>query len=123
MKYLLDTGILLRLVHPADPQHQGIVNALAALKSQGHSFHSAMQNIAEFWNTSTRPATARGGFSLSPQETRQRLEVIERAVEVLTDTRASYDEWKQLVTRHAVSGVQVEAKRLELKPDRRWGRR
>jgi predicted nucleic acid-binding protein len=112
MKYLLDTGILLRLVHPADPQHPSITGALALLKSQGHSFYCALQNIAEFWNTSTRPIVARGGFGLSHRETRQRLDVIERAVEVLTDTPACYHEWKQLVSQHVVLGVQVHDARL-----------
>jgi predicted nucleic acid-binding protein len=112
MKYLLDTGILLRLVHPSDARHQEIVDALASLKSQGHSFYTAMQNIAEFWNVSTRPATARGGFGLTPDEAERRLGIIERAVEVVIESSASYIEWKRLVKAHGVCGVEVHDARL-----------
>jgi predicted nucleic acid-binding protein len=112
MKYLLDSGILLRLVHPTDPRHREVAEAVALLKGQGHSFYAGMQNVAEFWNVSTRPLAARGGFGLSPQETEQRLRIIERAVEILTESQTSYAEWKRLVIQHRVLGVQVHDTRL-----------
>lgn len=112
MRYLLDTGVLLRLVHPTDPQHQEIVGALDLLKNQGHTFYCGMQNVAEFWNVTTRPATSRGGFGLSPEEASRRLSIIERAVEVLIDSRESYAKWKELVRLHSVRGVQVHDTRL-----------
>ena len=112
MRYLLDTGILLRLVHPTDPQHQDLVGALDRLKSRGDTFYCGMQNVAEFWNVTTRPATARGGLGLTPPEAHRRLAIIELAVEVLTDSAASYTEWKRLVVLHAVSGVQVHDAKL-----------
>lgn len=112
MRYLLDTGVLLRLVHPTDPLHQEIVDALELLKSQGHTFYCGMQNVAEFWNVTTRPATSRGGFGLTPGEALRRLTVIERAVEVLTESPTSYAEWKHLVVFHSVLGVQVHDARL-----------
>lgn len=112
MRYLLDTGVLLRLVHPTDPQHQDVVDALDVLKSRGDSFYCGMQNVVEFWNVTTRPATARGGFGLTAQEARRRLAIIELAVEVLTDSAASYAEWKRLVVAHSVLGVQVHDTKL-----------
>jgi predicted nucleic acid-binding protein len=112
MKYLLDTGILLRLVHPTDPRHREIVNTLATLKSRGNSFYAAIQNIAEFWNVSTRPVGSRGGFGLLPDEVERRLSVIERAVEILSESIDSYAEWKRLVKLHKISGVQVHDARL-----------
>jgi predicted nucleic acid-binding protein len=112
MKYLLDTGILLRLVHPTDPQHQDVIDALAVLKNAGHTFYCGMQNAAEFWNATTRPVTARGGFGLTPHEAEMRLTTIERAVEVLTESAASYTEWTRLEVLHSVSGVQVHDTRL-----------
>lgn len=112
MRYLLDTGILLRLVHPTDPQHDDVVDALDLLKSRGDTFFCGMQNIAEFWNVTTRPASSRGGFGLTTQEAQRRLAIIELAVEVLTDSAASFAEWKRLVIAHAVLGVQVHDTKL-----------
>jgi len=89
MRYLVDTGVLLRLVHPADPQHTDVVNALDLLKTRGDTFYCGMQNVAEFWNVTTRPVTARGGFGLTAQEAQRRLDIIELAIEVLTDSPAS----------------------------------
>jgi len=112
MKYLLDTGVLLRLVHPTDPQHKDVVDALDLLKGLGHTFYCGMQNVAEFWNVTTRPAAARGGFGLTSEEAWRRLAVIELAIEVLTESPASYAEWKRLIVLHSVLGVQVHDARL-----------
>jgi len=54
MKYLLDSGILLRLVSPAQPLLQEITSALEILKDRGHTFHCSTQNIAEFWSVALR---------------------------------------------------------------------
>ncbi len=69
MLVLFDTGNLLRLLDRSDPQHQDIRAALRLLKSQEDTFVVAPQVIAEFWNVCTRPASARGGYGLSVQET------------------------------------------------------
>jgi predicted nucleic acid-binding protein len=62
MLYLVDTGVLLRLFNKADPDSMAIRNALLKLKREGHRFVVSTQNVAEFWNVCTRPASARGGF-------------------------------------------------------------
>jgi formaldehyde-activating enzyme involved in methanogenesis len=64
MLVLVDSGILLRLLEPTDPQHAAIRGAVRALRSRGESLVTAAQNAAEFWNVWTRPAAARGGFGL-----------------------------------------------------------
>jgi predicted nucleic acid-binding protein len=112
MRYLIDTGILLRLVVPTDPQHAQIVRALEMLIDSSATFHCSTQNIAEFWNVLTRPSTARGGFGVSHQEAVKRLEVVERAVEVLSETPSVYSTWKKLLVTHSVSGVQVHDTKL-----------
>jgi len=71
-----------------------------------------MQNVAEFWSVTTRPASARGGFGLTTQEAQRRLAIIELAVEVLTDSPTSYAEWKRLIVLHSVLGVRVHDARL-----------
>jgi predicted nucleic acid-binding protein len=112
MRYLLDTGILLRVVNRADPLHASVRDAVRTLKAQGHATVAAPQNIAEFWNVCTRPSLARGGLGLTPDEAQRRLGLIERIVQILPDHPAAYGQWKVLVTAHAVMGVQVHDARL-----------
>jgi len=107
-----DTGILLRLLNRADPQHAAIRASARILHQRGDVLVTSSQNIAEFWNVCTRPLTARGGLGLSLEETQRRLRLIERVMQVLPDTAASYLIWKQLVVTHAVMGVQVHDARL-----------
>jgi predicted nucleic acid-binding protein len=112
MDVLVDTGILLRLLDRADPQHFDIRTAIRRLRMQGDVLSVATQNIAEFWNVSTRPSSARGGYGLSGQETESRVRILERVFRVLPDAHASYPIWRQLVVSHAVQGVQVHDSRL-----------
>ncbi len=61
---LVDTNILLRATRRADPQHQVASTSLARLANQGTLLYYTPQNIAELWNTMTRPA-ARNGLGLT----------------------------------------------------------
>src|SRR3954452_23583920 len=106
MRYLLDFGILLRLVNRPDALHRQLRAAVRELRRQQHTFVTAAQNVAEFWNVCTRPAAARGGLGLTVQETSHRLRVLERGVQILADAPGTYAEWRRLVTAHSVSGVQ-----------------
>lgn len=72
----------------------------------------AVQNVAEFWNVCTRPASARGGLGLSLAETNQRLRLLERIVAVLPDSPAAYQIWRNFVVSLGVVGVQVHDTRL-----------
>jgi predicted nucleic acid-binding protein len=112
MLILVDSGILLRLVERNDPQHAAIRVAVRALRSSGDELVTAAQNAAEFWNICTRPATARGGYSLSIADADRRLRVIERLFHVLPDSPASYQTWRGLLVAHTVKGVQVHDARL-----------
>lgn len=112
MLYLLDTGILLRLRTPADPNYGDIRSALRALRSQDHGFVTTAQNIGEFWNVATRPVTARGGYGLTPHLAESRLKLIERIVTILPDTPAVYPIWRKLVVSRSVLGVQVHDARI-----------
>ena len=109
--YLIDTNILLRLSKRDDPRLALVQAALDALAERGSEICCTPQNVSEFWNVCTRPAD-RNGFGLSIQETDQRLQVIERTITVLADNERIYPEWRRLVVRHSVSGVQVHDARL-----------
>src|SRR4029077_12023274 len=97
MRYLLDTGILLRLVNRQSVGHDAIRETVRTLKAQGHITLSSFQNRSEFWNVCTRPDMARGGFGLTVDEARRRLGVIEQIAPLLPDAPEVYDKWRELV--------------------------
>ncbi len=91
--------------------HGSAVRALNLLSGKGDSLLVAIQNIAEFWNTATRPAANNGlGFTL--EETQVALAEVEVLVEVVSEDLASYAEWKALVKMHRVQGAKVHDARL-----------
>jgi predicted nucleic acid-binding protein len=70
------------------------------------------QNLAEFWAVCTRPATARGGYGLTPRAAMHRLRLIERAFHRLPESDGAVDIWKDLLTTYSVSGVETHDARL-----------
>ena len=111
MIYLTDTNVLLRVVQSTNPSYQMVQDAMDQLKADGHQLHAASQNFAEFWNVSTRPVN-RNGFGRTPSETNQLLQHLELLFPLLLDLPAVYSEWRRLVVRYSVSGVQVHDARL-----------
>ena len=89
MQYLVDTGVWLRLFDRTDSEHANIRAALQLLRSGGHSLVTCSQNISEFWNVSTRPKSARGGYGKSVDVTERRVQFIERFATVLDDSAAA----------------------------------
>lgn len=112
MFILADSGILIRLVNPADPLHSSIDAAVRFLRRRGDKLSFAIQNAAEFWNVCTRPATARGGLGLSISETERRLASIESGFALIHESAAVYAIWRQLVVVHSLKGKQVHDARL-----------
>ena len=112
MDVLADFGILLRLLEPTDPLYTIIDQAVRLLHARGDRIVIATQNVAEFWNVWTRPASARGGYGLSIAETDRRLTIIEAVFAVLSEPPSAYRLWRSLVTTHAVQGKQVHDARL-----------
>jgi predicted nucleic acid-binding protein len=111
LRYLVDTNVLLRLSRQDDPQHQLIATTIEALGRQGADLCFSIQNIAEFWNVSTRP-TDRNGYGLTIVEVNQRVEFIERTMTLLPDNEQVYSIWRHLVVANNVRGVQVHDARL-----------
>ena len=112
MRWLLDTGVLLRMIHSTDPQGRDVEPAITRLLRRGDRLACGVQNVAEFWNVSTRPESSRGGFGLSLTETRRRLDVIQRLVGVVFERDAAFAIWQDLLVTHAVSGKQVHDAKL-----------
>jgi len=66
--FLADTNILLRLAEPSNPEYAEVRGAVDKLITRGERLCYAAQNIVEFWNVCTRPAS-KNGFGLSSAET------------------------------------------------------
>jgi predicted nucleic acid-binding protein len=102
--------VLLRRTQPDHPQYGVAVESVQRLIA-GEPVYYTLQNIAEFWSVITRPV-ASNGLGQDATMALAEVEKIERAMERLPDSPAMYDEWKRLVLRHAVTGVNVHDARL-----------
>ena len=109
--YLVDTNILLRLVQPTSPDHKIIRDYTDRLWEQGALLFYTSQNLAEFWNVCTRPAS-QNGFGFSIADTEQRASQIEAKLAFLCESETTHREWRRIIVSESVSGVQVHDARL-----------
>jgi len=112
MQILVDTGVLLRVFDRSAPEQRTIFRALRKLWAANHDLVTSAQNIAEFWNVCTRPASARGGFGLAVPVVDERVKVIEKMGTVLPFPIRAYAEWRRLLVQHQITGVAVHDARL-----------
>jgi predicted nucleic acid-binding protein len=111
MLYLLDTGVLLRAFDIRNSDHEDIVQALRILRDRGDEFAVTIQNLAEFWNVSTRPIE-NNGYGLPARTVKRRIQLIERFCVLHTENIASVENWKQLASELELVGVSVHDARL-----------
>jgi predicted nucleic acid-binding protein len=111
VSYLADTNILLRVSQRQDPDYGAIRTGLRSLRAAGARLCFTSQNLAEFWNVCTRPASE-NGYGLSIAETDRRAELIESGFIRLPDVEQVHAEWRRLVVVHSVVGVRVHDARL-----------
>ena len=104
--YLVDSNVLLGWVKPDDRDYPLVVSAIDAILKGGAVFCYTSQNVAEFWNTCTRPLD-HNGYGLSPQEADRRARCFEDKLRLLPDSLAVHHEWRKLLVANNVSGVQV----------------
>jgi predicted nucleic acid-binding protein len=109
--YLVDTNVLLRWLKPGDRDYPLVVSAIDTILQRNAVLCYTSQNVAEFWNTCTRPL-ARNGYGLSPQEADSRVRYFEERMQLLADSLTVHQEWRTLLVSHSVSGVQVHDARL-----------
>jgi len=108
---LVDTNILMRMTRRTDPQHGLVYAAFARLAGQGTILHYTRQNIAELWNVLTRPLP-QNGLGLTAADAEIEVRAVEAGMSFLPDSAAVYWEWRRIVVRYGVSGVQVHDARL-----------
>lgn len=112
MSYLLDTGILIRLVDRKDPLHDIVIRSVKNLLANGQSLFISTQNAAEFYNVATRPIVA-NGLGLPPSIAAAILtSVIEPICAILVEQLTLYGELKRIVVQYGVSGKQIHDARL-----------
>ena len=111
MIYLVDTNVLLRFSRHEDPSYQMAQDVVSRLEAEGHQLQITLQNLAEFWNVSTRPVN-QNGFGRTLPETNLFLQELELLFPLLPDLPTVYPVWRQLIVKYNVSGVQVHDARL-----------
>lgn len=111
MACLVDTGVLLRAFDKSYAEYRLIRQALRTLVTRQQDLVVAAQNLAEFWNVSTRPVDS-SGYGLSVERASRRMALIERFCKVVTEGDDSFRVWKALLTAHSVTGVAVHDARL-----------
>jgi predicted nucleic acid-binding protein len=89
MSWLTDTNILLRYVQRNHEMHRAAFAALDALIRTGETVAIVPQNVAEFWNVCTRPAT-QNGLGLLPSEADIKISELESLLTVLPEIPAIY---------------------------------
>jgi predicted nucleic acid-binding protein len=87
------------------------VNAISILAGAGIELVITSQNLVEFWRSATRPVD-RNGLGLSISEAEVELQRLEKLFRVLPDVPEIYPQWRQLVLRYGVKGVNVHDARL-----------
>ena len=107
MIYFVDTGILLRAVDRKAAARPDIVEAFRILRARGDQLATSTQNLREFWNVSTRPTTARGGYGRSVEKTVNWLRILRALLQVIPETASTFPIWAGLVELHRVVGSQV----------------
>jgi predicted nucleic acid-binding protein len=111
MSILIDTNILLRSVQPSHPMHAMALHAVELLLAGKEPLCITIQNVAEFWNSATRPVAQNGlGFTIT--RAAEDIGRLEYFFEILSESDASYAAWKTLVITNRVSGAQVHDARL-----------
>jgi predicted nucleic acid-binding protein len=109
--WLCDTNILLRLYRVESLEHLAVRSAVGSLLTRKVSLYFARQNVAEFWNVSTRPCE-RNGLGMAHRQVLETVEQFEQAMMLLPEPEESYWLWRELVVRYQVRGVQVHDARL-----------
>ena len=111
MTMLIDTSVLGRLANRADVAHGVARKAVSKLRRRGDSLHVTAQNLVEFHNFATRPASA-NGLGLPPAAASALAATFEAAFPMLDETPAVYPAWRALVDGLGVVGKQVHDARL-----------
>ncbi|WP_339813099.1 PIN domain-containing protein [uncultured Imperialibacter sp.] len=108
---LLDANILVASKQPSHPDHVSVTDTLIRLKAEGANLSICPQVIYEFYVVATRPADKRG-FGLAPDVASKEINDLLSVYTLIPDKEDLFDNWKQLVAEHAVSGKNAHDTRI-----------
>ena len=108
---VLDTNILLRLVHVSAPEHRTCQEAVRCLDKLGCELAITSPIAVEFWVVATRP-TEVNGLGWTPAIARTKLNEILAQVRVLAEPAEVIRLWLDLVTSCAISGKRAHDVRI-----------
>lgn len=111
MAYLIDTNVWLRLFDRSSVDREAILKAIRRLLNRREDLVVSVQNVAEFWNVTTRRKEA-NGHGESAHVALRRVAAIERLARVVYETESSYAVWRRIVVECSVQGVAVHDARL-----------
>ncbi|PSB17399.1 PIN domain nuclease [filamentous cyanobacterium CCP1] len=111
MRYLVDSNVLIRLVHRQDSMHPMAQNAYITLRQQNHLLCIVPQNLIEFWAVATRP-TGANGLGLTVEEAAHESSLLKGLFTLQLDNPEIYNVWEQLVVKYKVNGKQAHDTRL-----------
>jgi predicted nucleic acid-binding protein len=109
--YLVDTNVLLRVVHKSAVEHLTCLTAVRKLNSRGDLVFIAAQNIVELWSVATRPPSV-NGLGMHPPRVDREIERLLLTFSLLDDDPMVFGKWRELVRTHVVLGRQVHDARL-----------
>jgi predicted nucleic acid-binding protein len=111
VRVLVDTNVLARSVERTHPFMRIARDSLRRLYGEGHELCVTPQNIAEFWNVCTRPATI-NGLGNDIVATDRLASRIETIFVLLPESPDIFRRWRDLVVDHEVRGANVHDTRL-----------
>lgn len=89
------------------PTHGLAAGAVKQLLADGQTLCCLPRNIREFWNVCTR-LTERNGLGFPHEVEEEEVRNIVSIFQLLDDGPDIHEEWRRMVSRHRVSGVQVQ---------------
>jgi len=108
----VDTNVLVGAIQTFDPPLRATARrAVKSLYRQGEQLVCFPQNLVEFWNASTRPASG-NGLGFSPEQAARYVDRFQTLLRLLPETPELFVTWPTLVLQHRVSGIQVHDTRI-----------
>jgi len=104
---LLDTSILVRERDTNDPKHLATIACVRRLWQTQWTLCLTTQSLIEYWSVATRPAEARGGLGLTPEEAEVDIRHFLTLHDLIEEPQGLFERWRALVNRYHVLGKQV----------------
>jgi predicted nucleic acid-binding protein len=108
---LVDTNVLVKLIHAGNPHQQPARGAVALLHRQSEILVACPQSLYEMYVVCTRP-TANRGLGPTPIDAAARIEAARSQFPCEPELPSILDVWLALVKKHGVSGKQAHDARL-----------